>query len=301
MIYNSLNEHLKEKFGKKIYKLALSINVTCPNRDGTLDTRGCIFCSYGGSGEFAESGDDIIAQIKRAKSRVAKKAGENAGYIAYFQSFTNTYGNINYLERVFFTAINHPDIVGLSIATRPDCLGDEVLSLLKRLADIKPLWVELGLQTIHPKTVKYIRRGYETQAYDSAVKSLHDIGAEVVTHIILGLPNETEEMMLDSVRHAVKCKTDGIKLQLLHVLKGTDLEKDYVNQNFKVLSLDEYVKIVARCIEILPWEVVVHRLTGDGAKKLLVAPMWSADKKTVLNTINRYFLLNNIEQGTKSL
>ncbi len=300
MIYYSLNEHLKQKFGKKIYKLALSIDVTCPNRDGTLDTRGCIFCSHGGSGEFAEGGDNITEQIERAKSRVAKKAGEGAGYIAYFQSFTNTYGDMDYLERVFFEAVSHPDIVGLSIATRPDCLGSEVLSLLKKLADKKPLWVELGLQTIHPETVKYIRRGYDTDVYDTAVKNLHDIGAEVVTHIILGLPNETEQMMLDSVAYAVKCGTDGIKLQLLHILKGTDLEKDYVNQKFETLTLDGYVKILARCVEILPKNVVVHRLTGDGAKKLLVAPLWSADKKTVLNAINKYFLERNIEQGTKS-
>ena len=301
MIYNSLNEHLKYRFGKKVYKLSLSINVTCPNRDGTLDTRGCIFCSHGGSGEFAECGDNITAQIERAKARVAKKAGEGAGYIAYFQSFTNTYGDIDYLERVFFEALNHPDIVGLSIGTRPDCLGDKVLSLLERLAKIKPLWVELGLQTIHPDTVKYIRRGYDTKVYDSAVKRLHGIGAEVVTHVILGLPYETEAMMLDTVAYACECNTDGIKLQLLHVLKGTDLEKDYVNQKFKTLTLDGYVKILAKCIEILPKKVVVHRITGDGDKKLLVSPLWSADKKHVLNTINKYFLSNNIEQGTKSM
>lgn len=300
MNYNSLNQNLKKRFGKKVYKLALSINVTCPNRDGTLDTRGCIFCSHGGSGEFAEGGNDITAQIERAKSRVVKKAGANAGYIAYFQSFTNTYGDINYLERVFFEAINHPDIVGISIGTRPDCLGDEVLSLLKRLAKIKPLWVELGLQTMHEKTAEYIRRGYETSVYDSAVKKLHAVGAEVVTHIILGLPYETEEMMLDTVRHAVRCGTDGIKLQLLHVLSGTDLEKEYVNQKFTTFELDGYVSLLAKCVEIIPEEVVIHRLTGDGAKKLLVAPLWSADKKRVLNTVNKYFLANKIEQGTKS-
>ncbi len=300
MNYTSLNQTLKKRFGKKVYKLALSINVTCPNRDGTLDTRGCIFCSHGGSGEFAEGGDNIIQQIECAKSRVAKKTGENAGYIAYFQSFTNTYGDIDYLERVFFEAISHPDIVGLSIGTRPDCLGPDVLSLLKRLADIKPLWVELGLQTIHEKTVEYIRRGYDLDVYDTAVKNLHSIGAEVVTHIILGLPDETEEMMLESVAHAVKLGTDGIKLQLLHVLKGTDLERDYSAGKFKTLELNEYINLLAKCIEIIPKDVVIHRLTGDGAKKLLAAPMWSADKKTVLNTINKYFSDNNIEQGTKS-
>jgi len=298
MNYNSLNQNLKNRFGKKIYKLALSINVTCPNRDGTLDTRGCIFCSHGGSGEFAEGGDDILLQIERAKERVAKKAGDGAGYIAYFQSFTNTYGDINYLERVFLTAINHPDIVALSIATRPDCLGDGVMAMLGRLAKIKPLWVELGLQTVHEKTAEYIRRGYKTPVYDAAVKKLHGIGAEVVTHVILGLPYETEDMMLKTVRHAAECGTDGIKLQLLHVLRGTDLEKDYVNQKFKTLSLDEYVKILARCVESLPAGVVIHRLTGDGAKRLLVAPEWSADKKTVLNTVNRYFIDNNVTQGT---
>lgn len=299
MIYNSLNSHLKDRFGKKVYKLSLSIDVTCPNRDGTIDTRGCIFCSHGGSGEFAECGDNITEQIERAKARVIKKAGDNAGYIAYFQSFTNTYGDIDYLERVFFEAVSHPDIVGLSIGTRPDCLGDDVLALLERLAKIKPLWVELGLQTIHPDTVKYIRRGYDTEMYDIAVKKLHGIGAEVVTHVILGLPDETEAMMLDTVRHACECKTDGIKLQLLHVLKGTDLERDYLEGMFTALTLYEYIDILAKCIEILPKEVVVHRITGDGDKKLLVAPLWSADKKTVLNSINKYFSDKNITQGTK--
>ncbi len=294
MIYNSLNGHLKKRFGKKIYKLALSINVTCPNRDGTLDTRGCIFCSRGGSGEFAEGGDNITEQIERAKSRVLKKAGDGAGFIAYFQSFTNTYGDIDYLKRVFFEAISHPDIVALSIATRPDCLGPEVLSLLKSLREQKPLFVELGLQSIHKQTIEYIRRGYDTDVYDTAVKNLHDIGAEVVTHIILGLPHETADMMKDSVRHAVNVGTDGIKLQLLHVLKDTDLHKDYENGKFNTLELDEYVKILADCIKILPKHVVVHRLTGDGPKKLLVAPKWSADKKKVLNTINKYLCDNNI-------
>ncbi len=194
-------------------------------------------------------------------------------------------------------AVSHPDIVGLSIATRPDCLGVDVLSLVERLAKIKPLWVELGLQTIHPQTVRYIRRGYDTNVYDAAVNNLHNIGAEVVTHVILGLPGESEAMMLDTVRYAADCGTDGIKLQLLHVLKNTDLEKDYVNHKFETLTLDEYIRILAKCIELLPKNVVIHRLTGDGAKKDLVAPLWSADKKNVLNSINKYFTQNNIVQG----
>ncbi len=288
MKYQSFNTYLKERFGKKVYKLSLSGGMTCPNRDGTLGSRGCIFCSGSGSGDFAERYDgDISAQIEKAKARVIKKAGEGAGYIAYFQNFTNTYAPIEHLENIFMQAIKHKDIVGLSIATRPDCLGDDVLRLLSRLAKIKPLWVELGLQTVHPQSIEYIRRGYDNGVYVQAVKNLHQIGAEVVTHIILGLPRETHKMMTESVQFACDCGTDGIKLQLLHVLKNTDLATDYQNGVFQVLSLDEYIEILKECIAVIPNDVVIHRLTGDGAKRDLIAPLWSADKKRVLNTINK--------------
>ena len=289
MNYNSLNSHLKLKFNKKVYKLALSAVTTCPNRDGTLGSRGCVFCSQLGSGDFAEPKcNSITTQIENAKARVAKKAGESAGYIAYFQSYTNTYAPIDYLTKTFFDAISHPDIVGLSIATRPDCLGAEVLSLLKSLAKIKPVWVELGLQTIHKPSIDYIRRGYNNAVYETAVKELHAIGCEVVTHVILGLPNEDTQMMVDTVKYCVKHKTDGIKLQLLHVLKNTDLATDYENGMFKTLEMDEYIKIVGECLKVIPDTVVIHRLTGDGAKRDLIAPTWSADKKRVLNALNSY-------------
>lgn len=289
MNYNSLSSHLKQKFNKKVYKLALSAVTTCPNRDGTLGSRGCVFCSQLGSGDFAEPKcESITAQIENAKSRVAKKAGESAGYIAYFQSYTNTYAPIDYLQKTFFDAISHPDIVGLSVATRPDCLGAEVLSLLKELAKIKPVWVELGLQTIHKPSIDYIRRGYNNAVYETAVKQLHAIGCEVVTHVILGLPNEDTQMMVDTVKYCVNHKTDGIKLQLLHVLKNTDLAADYENGMFKTLEMDEYIKIVGECLKAIPPTVVIHRLTGDGAKRDLIAPTWSADKKRVLNALNSY-------------
>ena len=299
MNYLSLNTHLKERFGRKIYKLALSGGMTCPNRDGTLDTRGCIFCSGSGSGDFCEKFDpDIAAQIERAKSRVANKAGENAGYIAYFQNFSNTYAHISHLTDIFYKAIEHPDIVGLSIATRPDCLGDDVIKLIGELTKIKPVWVELGLQTVHPDTVNYIRRCYDNGVYETAVKSLHAAGAEVVTHVILGLPHETREMMFQTVEFVAKY-TDGIKLQLLHVLENTDLAADYRAGKFETLDMDEYIEILAECVMRLPPHIVIHRLTGDGAKRDLVAPLWSADKKRVLNAINKYFAFNNIVQGGK--
>lgn len=299
MYYNSLNQHLKSRFGTKIYKLALSGGMTCPNRDGKLGFGGCIFCSAKGSGDFAEPAcESIDIQIKNAKSRIKKKAGKGAKYIAYFQDFTNTYAPVPYLKELFFKAILHPEIVGISIATRPDCLGDDVLKLISELVKIKPVWVELGLQTIHPKTVKYIRRGYQNEIYVKAVADLKKTGAEVVTHVILGLPHETPEMMLKTVKFCAQNGTDGIKLQLLHVLKNTDLEIDYNNKKFNVLSLDEYISILADCIRILPKNVVVHRLTGDGAKSELVAPLWSANKKLVLNTINQYFEQNIVVQGS---
>lgn len=286
MKYTTLNNYLKKRFGKKVYKIALNGAFTCPNRDGTIDTRGCIFCSKGGSGDFAESPDlTITEQIENGKKRLEKKI-KNGKYIAYFQAFTNTYAPVERLRTIYEEAINHPDIVALSIGTRPDCLGDDVLALLDELNKIKPIFVELGLQTINEDTAKYIRRGYTLEVYDKAVADLHKIGTNVVTHIILGLPNESKEDMLNSVKYACKV-TDGIKLQLLHILKGTDLAKDYEQGKFEVLTLEQYTEIIKECVQIIPENVVIHRLTGDGAKKDLIAPLWSADKKTVLNTINR--------------
>lgn len=286
MKYTTLNNYLKERFGEKVYKIALNGGFTCPNRDGTIDTRGCIFCSKGGSGDFAESPDlTITEQIENGKKRLEKKI-KNGKYIAYFQAFTNTYAPIERLRAIYEEAINHPDIVALSIGTRPDCLGDDVLALLDEFNKIKPIFVELGLQTINEDTARYIRRGYTLEVYDKAVADLHKIGINVVTHIILGLPNESKEDMLKSVEYACTV-TDGIKLQLLHILKGTDLAKDYEQGKFEVLTLEQYTEIIKECVQIIPENVVIHRLTGDGAKKDLIAPLWSADKKTVLNTINR--------------
>lgn len=290
MKYTTLNNYLKERFGEKVYKIALNGGFTCPNRDGKIGTRGCIFCSKGGSGDFAESPDlTITEQIENGKKRLEKKI-KNGKYIAYFQAFTNTYAPVEKLRAIYTEAINHPDIVALSIGTRPDCLGDDVLALLDELNKIKPIFVELGLQTINEDTARYIRRGYTLEVYDKAVADLHKIGINVVTHIILGLPGECKNDMLKSVEYACKV-TDGIKLQLLHILNGTDLAKDYEQGKFEVLTLEQYTEIIKECVQIIPKNVVIHRLTGDGAKKDLIAPLWSADKKTVLNTINR--ALNN--------
>lgn len=286
MKYTTLNNYLKERFGEKVYKIALNGGFTCPNRDGKIDTRGCIFCSKGGSGDFAESPDlTITEQIENGKKRLEKKI-KNGKYIAYFQAFTNTYAPVEKLRAIYTEAIIHPDIVALSIGTRPDCLEDDVLALLDELNKIKPIFVELGLQTINEDTARYIRRGYTLKVYDKAVADLHKIGINVVTHIILGLPGESKNDMLKSVEYACKV-TDGIKLQLLHILKGTDLAKDYEQGKFEVLTLEQYTEIIKECVQIIPENVVIHRLTGDGAKKDLIAPLWSADKKTVLNTINR--------------
>lgn len=299
MRYYSLNEYLKSTFGEKVYKISLNGGMTCPNRDGTIDTRGCIFCSRGGSGEFAASAVlDIKNQIEQAKQRIKAKT-DCRKFIAYFQPFTNTYASVEYLEKIFTQAIEGDEIVALSIATRPDCLGDDVLALLDRLNRIKPVWIELGLQTIHKQSSDYIRRGYELELYDTAVRNLHSIGINVITHIILGLPNESKEMMLETVKYVGE-RTDGVKLQLLHILKDTDLLDDYNAGKFKALTIEEYIDILCDCIEILPQNVVIHRITGDGDKKLLVAPLWSADKKNVLNSINTIFSQRNIIQGKRA-
>lgn len=287
MEYYSLNQYLKDTFGQKVYKIALDGGFTCPNRDGTLDTRGCIFCSGAGSGEFAGSREEsITSQIENGKARLSKKI-QNGKYIAYFQAFTNTYAPVVRLRMLYEEAINHPDIVALSIATRPDCLSKEVLLLLQELNQIKPVWVELGLQTIHEKTAAYIRRGYALPVYDEAVRKLKEIGIQVIVHVILGLPGETESDMKETVSYVGKSGADGIKLQLLHVIKGTDLEREYLEGKFSVLGMEEYVNLVAECIALLPKHIVIHRMTGDGDKKTLTAPLWSMDKKRVLNALNK--------------
>ena len=286
MTYTTLNSYLKDRFGCKVYKISLDGGFTCPNRDGTVGTDGCIFCSKGGSGDFAESREKSISeQIADGKKRVSKKI-KDGKYIAYFQAFTNTYAPVERLRELYTEAISQPDIAALSIGTRPDCLGENVLALLDEMNKRVPVFVELGLQTIHEDTARYIRRGYDLSVYDKAVADLHKIGVNVVTHLIIGLPGESKEDMLRSVEYVCKM-TDGIKLQLLHILKGTDLETEYNSGKIKELTLEEYTDIIRDCVKIIPKSVVVHRLTGDGAKKDLIAPMWSADKKNVLNTINR--------------
>ena len=284
MKYKTLSEHYREKFGCKVYKLSLDGGFTCPNRDGTLGTAGCTFCT--GSGEFAEGGQDIALQLQKAKARVAAK-NKGGKYIAYFQAFTGTYAPIEKLEKLYMAAIAPEAVVGLAIGTRPDCLGIEVLALLEKVNRIKPVTIELGLQTIQEASVAYIRRGYVNQVYWDAVQKLKERGIEVVTHLILGLPGETTEMMVDATRYAVAAGTDGVKFHLLHVLRNTDLAADFAAGKFRCMTLEEYGKALVACIGVLPPDVVVHRITGDGAKKDLIAPLWSGDKKRVLNYLNK--------------
>ena len=296
MRYNSLNNYLRNKFGCKVYKLSISSGLSCPNRDGKLSTKGCIFCSNGGSGDFATSAAlSVTEQIEQAKEKVSKKI-TNGKYIAYFQSFTNTYGDVDYLKKIFTEAINHPDIVALSIGTRPDCLPNDVLDLLNRLNQINPVWVELGLQTIHEKTAHYINRGYTLDVFDQAVENLNKLNIDVIVHLILGLPNETNDMILESVKYVCSKPISGIKLQL-HVLKNTPLEKEYFLNQFHIYSLEEYASLLGECICNIPSDIVIHRLTGDGPKSLLIEPQWSGNKKLVLNYINKYFNDMDIIQG----
>ena len=284
----SANEYYRRRFGCKLYKLALDGGMSCPNRDGTKGDRGCIFCSGAGSGDFAAPRmGSVTEQIEAAKARVAGKlrAGK---YIAYFQSFTNTYAPLSYLETLFSEALRHPDIAALSIATRPDCLPEPVLALLTRLDRIKPVMVELGLQTIHPATADFIRRGYPLSDFDRAVERLSALGLHTVVHVILGLPGETEQMMVQTVRYVGRSGAKGIKLQLLHVLEGTDLAALWRAGKVPVLSLEDYARLLGRCLAVLPEDMVIHRLTGDGAKKDLLAPLWTGNKKAVLNYVNNY-------------
>ena len=291
MTYRSLTDHYREKFGCKVYKLSIDASLSCPNRDGTCGFGGCVFCSGSGSGDFAERGADIRSQLEKAKQRVEAK-NKGGKYIAYFQAFTNTYAPVEKLRKLYLEALAPEEIVGLAIGTRPDCLGDDVVRLLKEINQIKPVSVELGLQTVHEASVSYIRRGYVNQVFFDAVSRLKEAGIEVVTHIILGLPGETAEMAAETTAAAVKAGTDGVKFHLLHVLKGTDLAKDYEAGAFRCLELPEYALWLKTCLAEVPPEVVVHRITGDGAKKDLIAPLWSGDKKRVLNYLNRYLQEN---------
>lgn len=304
--YHSLDYEMKRRFGTKVYKIALEGGMTCPNRNGTIGTGGCIFCSAGGSGDFAVplqgaagmTEESVHRQIDLAISRISRKMGSSPGaYIAYFQSYTNTYAPVSYLRQLFTAAILHPEIRVLSIATRPDCLPEEVLDLLEELNQIKPVWIELGLQTIHPDTARLIRRGYEIDCFTDAKNRLRRRGLEVIVHVILGLPGEDRTQMLETVSWLGSNDIQGIKLQLLHILKGTDLALLYEQTPFPVMSMEEYLDLVIDCVSLLPPEIVIHRITGDGPKNLLIAPLWSANKRLVLNTLTRRFQERGITQG----
>ena len=295
--YYSLDSYIKQTFGEKLYKLALNGGMSCPNRDGTLGRGGCIFCSEGGSGDFAADQKlSIPEQIQTAKELVSKKHS-GSSYIAYFQAYTNTYATVSYLERIYKEAIQEPDIKVLSIATRPDCLPEETLDLLERINKQKPVWVELGLQTIHKSSSDFIRRGYELDVFEKAVYDLKKRGISVIVHTILYLPNETREMMLETISYLNKLPIDGIKLQLLHVLKGTDLADYYLSNPFHLPDLEEYLETLGIMISHLRPDIVVHRITGDGPKSLLIAPLWTGNKRHVLNSIQKYFKNSDIRQG----
>ena len=295
--YYSLDSYIKETFGEKLYKISLDGGMTCPNRDGTLDTRGCIFCSAGGSGDFASDRRlSIKEQLAQGKQLVSKKY-TGSSYIAYFQAYTNTYASVSYLEKIFTEALDDEDVKVLSIATRPDCLSPEILDLLFRLNQRKPVWVELGLQTIHETSAKFIRRGYTLDVFEKAVYDLKKIGVSVIVHTILYLPNETEDMMLETISYLNKLPINGIKLQLLHILKGTDLAHLYEKSPFHLPTMDEYFILLGKLLSHLRPDIVVHRLTGDGPKSLLLAPLWTSNKRLVLNTMQKYLKDADIWQG----
>ena len=295
MYWNSLNEKLRQEYGGKVYKLALTSGCTCPNRDGTLGSRGCIFCD--GAGAFAESGP-IPVQLQAARKRVAAKAGKDAKYIAYFQAFTNTYAPVKTLRELYTAAMEPEDVVVLSVATRPDCISDEVLELLAELNQRKPVWVELGLQTIHPESAAYIRRGYDLPVFEDAVRRLRETGMEVIAHQILGLPGETSDMMAETAQYIGQIGASGVKFHLLHVLEHTDLAEEWRAGHVPIMELDTYVAVLENCVRHIPEDMVIHRLTGDGAKRDLLAPLWSGDKKRVLNTIHRAFAEHDVVQGS---
>lgn len=295
--YYSLDYYLKTTYGEKLYKISLDGGMTCPNRDGTLGTRGCIFCSCGGSGDFAESHTlSVTEQIESGKKQSAKKY-TGSSYIAYFQAYTNTYASLAYLEKLYMEAILHPDIRILSIATRPDCLSTEILDLLERLNQIKPVWVELGLQTIHERTARYIRRGYDLPVFETAASELRRRGIDVIVHTILCLPGETKSDMLQTIQYLNRQDIQGIKLQLLHILKDTDLAEIYASDPFPVPDPQEYYELLGSCISHLRPDIVIHRLTGDGPKELLTAPLWTCNKRQVLNQLQSYFKTHDIWQG----
>ena len=295
--YHSLNYHLRKTYGEKLYKISLDGGMTCPNRDGTLGTRGCIFCSKGGSGDFAASKTlSITEQIETGKQQAARKYTGNS-YIAYFQAYTNTYAPAAYLRQIFTEAIQNPNIRILSIATRPDCLGPDVISLLKELAAIKPIWVELGLQTIHEDTARFIRRGYDLPVFERAIHDLRNAGITVIVHTILGLPGESRKQMLQTVNYLNTQDIQGIKFQLLHILKDTDLADYYERHPFPLLDMEAYFSILAEQLTHLRPDIVVHRLTGDGPKQLLIAPLWTGNKRQALNQMQAYFKRHDIWQG----
>lgn len=295
--YHSLDYEMKHRYGEKVYRLTLNGSMTCPNRDGTLGARGCIFCSAGGSGDFAAPASlSITEQMEQQKTLLQQKRPVHR-FIAYFQAYTNTYAPVSYLEQIFTEAIRFPGVAALSIATRPDCLPDEVLQLLDRLNQKIPVWVELGLQTIHDRTAEFIRRGYSLSCFEEAVSRLRSCGIEVITHTILGLPGESDKDMLDTIRYLNQMDIQGVKLQLLHILKGTDLASYYYETGFPVMTLEEYVDLIIRCLELLAPDTVIHRLTGDGPGDLLIAPAWSAGKRTVLNRIHTELKARNTWQG----
>ena len=298
--YRSLDYMLRERFGEKVYKVTLNGGMSCPNRDGTLGTRGCIFCSEGGSGDFAA--DVSLSVTEQIESQIALLSAKRPiqKYIAYFQAYTNTYAPVEYLRKIFKEAMSHPGIVALSVGTRPDCLGEEVLDLLEELNRIKPVWIELGLQTIHEKTAQYIRRGYRLSCFDQALENLRKRNIEVIVHTILGLPGESREEILETMRYLNKKDIQGIKLQLLHVLKGTDLAYDYLAGRFQVYEREEYLDLLIECLENLDPEIVIHRITGDGPKDLLIAPLWASRKREVLNLLHHQMKEQNSYQG-KSL
>ena len=323
--YYSLNAYFKNTYGQKIYKIAVDAGLSCPNRDGSLDTRGCIFCSKGGSGDFAVKVDvensgifegkkslSVKEQIARGKARFNKETGDR--FVIYFQAFTNTYGNPEYLRRIWSEALEEESVVGISIATRPDCLGEEIMKVLGELVDKfnnKFIWIELGLQTIHDKTAEYIRRHYPLYEYEEAVRKLHSLGIPYITHIIFGLPGETKEEMLETVFYVEqgvfeqdshsKIKPFGMKLQLLHVLDDTDLAKDYRQGKFKTMEMDEYLDLVIDALQRINPDIVIHRVTGDGPKNILISPTWSGNKKLVLNTLHRKMREKNARQGDYSI
>ena len=298
--YHSLDYMLRERFGEKVYKVTLNGGMSCPNRDGKLGTRGCIFCSAGGSGDFAaDSSLSITEQIDRQISILSAKRPIHK-YIAYFQAFTNTYAPVEYLEKIFTEALAHPGIAALSIGTRPDCLGKDVVTLLSRLNRQKPVWVELGLQTIHEKTAAYIRRGYPLSCFEDAVRRLRSEDREIIVHTILGLPGESTQDILNTMKYLNHLDIQGIKLQLLHVLRGTDLASDYEKGLFRTYERDEYISLVISCLEHLRPDMVIHRITGDGPKDLLIAPLWASRKREVLNLLHHQMKENHNYQGRQT-